>query len=267
LGADDKVALAALLELAEIIDDIPDHRPVEFVITVAEEVGLLGAYSFDVSLIKSKFGFIIDTSQPPGTAVNAAPGSEILKADFTGKAAHAGINPEKGVSALRAAARAISDMKLGRVDKSTTANIGILNSGTAINVVPEKAHVEGEIRSHNPDKLVAHKEHMDGCMLKAAKEIGADVTIQWKYAYSAYKIPEDAVPIALLKEADKRLGLPFELYAGGGGSDGNVFNEKGIECIVLGCGMKDVHSTDESVSVKDLIDVARLVLELAKPIT
>ncbi|MCP4231884.1 MAG: M20/M25/M40 family metallo-hydrolase [bacterium] len=265
LGGDDKVALAALLELTEIIDDIPNHRPAEMVITVAEEIGLLGAYNFDVSLIKSKFGFVIDTSQPPGNAVNAAPGSEILKADFTGKAAHAGISPEKGISALRAAARAISEMKLGRIDNETTANIGIMESGSAINVIPEKAHLEGEIRSHNPDKLVSQKEHMNGCMREAANGIGADVETEWEHAYTAYIIPKDTPSITLLKEVDDKLGLPFELLPGGGGSDGNVFNEKGIECIVLGCGMNDVHSTDENVSVKDLNDITRLVVELVKP--
>lgn len=265
LGGDDKVALAALLEMLELIDSIPDHRPVELVVTVAEEIGLLGAYNFDVSLIKSNFGYIIDTSQPPGNAVNAAPGSEILKANFVGKAAHAGIAPEKGISALRAAARAISAMKLGRIDYETTTNIGIMNSGNATNVIPEKAHIEGEIRSHNTDKLLSQKYHMNDCMQKAAEEVGAKVEIEWEYAYAAFKIPEDSASISLLKKADEALGLPFELLPGGGGSDGNVFNEKGIECVVLGCGMNDVHSTDENVAVKDLNDIARLVVELIKP--
>jgi tripeptide aminopeptidase len=100
---------------------------------------------------------------------------------------------------------------------------------------------------------------------EAAEEIGAEVEIEWEYAYAAFKIPEDAASIALLKKADNKLGLPFELLPGGGGSDGNVFNEKGIECVVLGCGMNDVHSTDENVSEKDLIDITRLIVELIKP--
>ncbi len=265
LGGDDKVALAAFLEMLELIDGIPDHRPVELVITVAEEIGLLGAYNFDVSLIKSDLGYIIDTSQPPGNAVNAAPGSEILKADFVGKAAHAGIAPEKGINALQAAARAISGMKLGRIDEETTANIGIMESGNATNIVPEKAHLEGEIRSHDSGKLITQKEHMTTRLRDAAEKIGAKVKIEWKHAYAAFKIPEEAASITRLKKADDTLGLPFELLPGGGGSDGNVFNEKGLECIVLGCGMNDVHSTDENVAVKDLNDIARLVVELVKP--
>jgi len=265
LGGDDKIALAAFLEMLELLDSISNHRPIELVITVGEEIGLLGAYNFDVSLIKSEFGFIIDTSQPPGNAVNAAPGSEILKADFKGKASHAGIAPERGISALRAAAKAISGMELGRIDNETTANIGIMKSGNATNIIPEKAHIEGEIRSHNPNKLLSQKKHMNDCMREAAEEIGADVEIEWEHAYAAYNIPENSPSIALLKKADEKLGLPFKLLPGGGGSDGNVFNEKGLECIVLGCGMNDVHSTDENVSVEDLVDIARLVIELIKP--
>ncbi len=264
LGGDDKVALAALIELTELLDEISDRRPVELVITVAEEIGLLGAYNFDASLIKSKYGYIIDTSQPPGNAVNAAPGSEILNADFVGKASHAGIAPEKGISALRAAARAISGMKLGRIDNETTANIGILNSGNAINIIPEKAHLEGEIRSHDESKLKAQKEHMDTCLREAADDDGTAISVNWEHAYASYRIPDNAPSIEILRKADEKLGLPFKLLPGGGGSDGNVFNEKGIECIVLGCGMNDVHSTEENVAVKDLYDITRLVVELVK---
>lgn len=264
LGADDKIALAAFLELVHLLTDIPEHRPVEIVMSVAEEIGLLGAYNFDTGRLKSKIGFVFDTSQPPGTAVNAAPGSEVLKAEIRGCASHAGIAPEKGINALQAAARGIAAMRLGRIDFETTANIGILESGLATNIVPEKAHFEGEIRSHNTEKLLAQKEHMNACIIKGAEDIEAEAEIEWEKAYSAFKIGEDALPVQTLKKADDVLGLEYGLFAGGGGSDANVFNEKGIECIVLGCGMKDVHSTKENVSVEDLLDVADLTATLIR---
>jgi tripeptide aminopeptidase len=264
LGADDKCAVAAFLEFLAVANSLDDKRPVEILFTVCEEVGLLGAKHFDYSMLESKAGYVFDTSERPGKAVTSAPSSDILTAVIHGRAAHAGIEPEKGISAVQIASAAIAEMKLGRIDHETTANIGEIEGGMAINIVPAEATVKGEVRSHDNEKLAAHVEHITKRLEKAAEHFGGSAEINWEPTYRRYAIPDDA-PVAIrFKKACERLGLETGFIPGGGGSDANVFNAHGIESIVLGCGMENPHTTDERISLADLATLAKLAVELAK---
>lgn len=264
LGADDRAAVAVLLELAEIAAGLNERRSLEILFTVAEEVGLQGAKHADYGPIASKTAFVLDASEPPGYAVNAAPGSDLVKATFRGRAAHAGIEPEKGINAIQMAASAVAAMKLGRIDHETTANIGLISGGRASNIVSDAAQIDGEVRSHDASKLAAHVAHVTDVAKKAAADFGGDVDMAWEKAYASYHLEEDTEPLALFSRAARAVGLEPKLVAGGGGSDANVFNERGIAAVVLGCGMEKPHTTDERIAVASLYKLAELATALAQ---
>ncbi|MFC1736611.1 M20/M25/M40 family metallo-hydrolase [Candidatus Hydrogenedentota bacterium] len=263
LGADDRAGIAVLLETIKMLveTDVP-HSPLEFVFTIAEETGLVGAKNLDTSKLKSRCGFVLDSHGAPGTAAVIAPSHITFEARCKGRSAHAGIEPEKGINAVQIASKGVSEMQLGRIDEDTTANIGKIQGGKATNIVPDLAIVKGEARSFDADKLERQIEHMFACMRTAAEELGGEVEIEAVKEYETYRISDDALPVKLLKEAAKMAGLECKLESCGGGSDANVLNSSGISSVVLGLGYRDVHTCDESMDLKDLTDSARLVAVL-----
>lgn len=263
LGADDRAAVAVLVELAEAAARMRARRPLELLFTVAEEIGLLGGKHADYAAVAGNIGFVFDASEPPGFAVVAAPGSELVTATFHGRAAHAGIEPEKGINAIQMAASAVAAMRLGRIDHETTANVGLISGGRATNIVAERAEIKGEVRSHDSSKLAAQVARITEEIKKAAAEFGGDVEMSWTQAYVSYRLDEDAPPVALFRRAARAAGLEPKLVAGGGGSDANVLNARGIPSIVLGCGMENPHTTDERIAVASLEKLAELATALA----
>ncbi len=263
LGADDRAAVAVLVELAEAATRMRTRRPLELLFTVAEEIGLLGAKYADYAALAGLMGFVFDASEPPGFAVVAAPGSELVTATFYGRAAHAGIEPEKGINAIQMAASAVAAMRLGRIDYETTANVGLISGGRATNIVAERAEIKGEVRSHDPSKLAGHVARITEEIKKAAAEFGGDVEMSWTQAYVSYRLDEEAPPVALFRQAAHAAGLEPKLVAGGGGSDANVLNARGIPSIVLGCGMEKPHTTEERIAVASLEKLAELATALA----
>jgi tripeptide aminopeptidase len=182
LGADNKAAVAVALELARGLLEDP-HRPrmgVELLFTVCEEVSLLGAADFDVSRLRSRFGYVFDHATPIGEIVLASPTLHRIAAEFRGRAAHAGIRPESGRSAIAAAAKAIAAMRLGRLDPETTANVGIIAGGSGINVVPERCRIEAETRSLDAVRVEAVATEMIDHLQDAADaaECDLDVTVE-----------------------------------------------------------------------------------------
>ncbi|KIH76480.1 peptidase T-like protein [Geoalkalibacter ferrihydriticus] len=270
LGADDKAGIAEVIEALEVMHEQGIARgPVEVVITVCEEVGLLGAKHLDFSLIKSRRGLALDTSGVD-LAIHRAPAGNKLRIEVIGREAHAGISPEKGLSAIEVTARAIARMRLGRVDEETTANIGTIHGGQAINIVPRQVVVEGEARSHDPQRLEAQTEHMIQCFQDAARELRREIEgvlvapeVRWEIIsdYPMMNVPLDAPMVALIREAAAALGQPLTVRSAGGGSDANIFNAQGIETLILGTGMTNVHTVDESVSVADMARVTELLVE------
>jgi tripeptide aminopeptidase len=273
LGADDKAGIAELIEALEVVrEEQIQHGPLEVVVTIAEEAGLIGAKHFDHSLVRSRRGFALDT---PGVdwMVRRAPGANRMEIEVAGRAAHAGVEPEKGLSAIRVAAEAVSRMKLGRIDVETTANIGAITGGVATNIVPESVRLKGEARSHNPDKLSAQTSHMLECFEQAADALTMTIDGQTVRAtvqatvhpdFPSMAVSEDAGIVKLAHAAAAALGRQMNDRLGGGGSDANIFNGYGIETVIIGTGMQDVHSTSESVAVADMVRVAEFLVEVIR---
>lgn len=268
LGADDKAGVSALLEMARVVtESLPGACPVELIFTVAEEKGLLGAKHLDWELVRARHGFVFDAAGPVGVITVAAPWQDTFEAVFHGKAAHAGVHPEQGVSAVRAAATAIESMRLGRIDGETTANIGIIEGGRAINIVPEKATIKGEARSLTEAKLI----DQTGLMMEAAKSAarlrGANVDVEVKREYDGFRLSKSDQVVSWAMAAMESIGIAPALVSTGGGSDTNVFNARGVPTVNLGVGYEAPHTIDESISVAELERAANLAVAVVKTVS
>lgn len=260
LGSDCKSGIAVILETLRRLRLTGDrHRPLEIVFSVSEEGGLRGAKRLDVSALRSRVGLVLDSGGPIGTLVRQAPCQDSLAVVVHGKAAHAGTDPEKGVNAIRVAAEAIAKMPLGRIDAETTANIGKIAGGVATNIVPDRVEIAGEARSLKSEKLAAQTARMVKAFEAAAAKHGAKADIQVTRSYEAYFLPDNHPWLRHLTDVCKRVGLEPVLMSSGGGSDANVYNAKGIQCVVTSTGMANVHTTAEQIAVADLLAAADLV--------
>lgn len=256
LGADDKAGITAILEsLTRVQERGADCRPVELVLTVEEETGLTGSKGLDLASIEARYGVVLDSNGSVGTIVNQAPAQNSLEVTVTGKAAHAGVSPELGISAIQVAARAIAQMRLGRIDPETTANIGVINGGVATNIIPERVTLKGETRSRSEVKLEAQAAHMVACFKEAAAEAGAQVEVKVTRSYGAINVAPESGLIGLLAGALRRCGHEPRLVPTGGGSDANIYNAAGIEAVNLGVGYENMHSVDERIAIADLLAI------------
>ncbi|MEH0020740.1 MAG: M20/M25/M40 family metallo-hydrolase [Desulfobacter sp.] len=268
LGSDDKSALAIIIEVMQtVLDKNLPCPPVEIVFTVCEEIGLMGAKHLDMSLMKSKFGYILDSTDTEGI-VTRAPAANKITARVYGRAAHAGAEPENGVSAIYAAAKAVSQLQLGRIDEVTTCNLGVISGGMATNIIPEYVEIKGEARSHDMDMLDRITQNIvttfeETCAaLRARDEDVPRVEVDVAQDFPNTNIPEDHIAVTLARKAAANLGLPLESKTIGGGADANIFFGRGFVAGVLGTGMTDVHTLNESIALKDMVNSARLVLEI-----
>jgi tripeptide aminopeptidase len=263
LGADDKAAVAVLLEAARLL--LAEGRPhagVELLFTTREETGLEGAFAFDASRLTARLGFVYDYSGAVGEVVVAAPSGRVIEVAFTGRPAHAGINPEDGRSAIVAAARAILDLRLGRLDDETTANVGLIEGGSALNVVPAHCRLAVEARSRDERKLAGLvQEILDSLSFAAAvTECEVETTVEDKYR--GYRLAPDDPALALARSALERAGFEPQEVEVGGGADANVFNQRGLHCVNIANGMANVHTADEKIAVADLEAMVAVTLEL-----
>ncbi|MDP8207709.1 MAG: M20/M25/M40 family metallo-hydrolase [Candidatus Electryonea clarkiae] len=266
LGADDKAGLAVILHLVRMAEAQPEiPRPdLEISLHVCEEIGLLGAKHVDISKFRAVAGFILDDHEPKEVTIGS-PSAVRVDYKIIGRAVHAGIEPEKGISALEIASKAISNMNLGRIDAETTANIGVVKGGGATNIVMEEIEMKAEARSHSIDRLEEQVKHMQDCFEAACEERrkeGEDVprfVQERKDDYKAVRFNEDDFPVRLVKAAGAKLGWTIKTKIGGGGTDGSIITHKGIPSIVVGVGMQDVHSTKEWIRISDLENAARIV--------
>ncbi|MCG9968808.1 M20/M25/M40 family metallo-hydrolase [Pelotomaculum terephthalicicum JT] len=265
LGADDKAGIAAILEsLRLVIENDIVHGGLEAAFTIWEEGGLFGAKNLDYSLISARTCFVLDSDGQPGTIVTVAPSHDRIGATVRGRAAHAGINPEEGVNAIQVAAHAIAQMKVGRIDHETTSNIGVISGGKAVNIVPDSVTIQGESRSLSAEKRMRQTGQMRRAIEDAAEKFGARADIAIETIYPEFNLPEDSPPVRIAVEAARNLGLEPILAKTGGGSDANIFNSKGIATAVLGIGMKKVHTTEEYITVADLLENVRYLFEIIK---
>ncbi len=261
LGGDDKSGIAAVMEAVRALqENNQQHQTLELAFTVYEEGGLHGSKHYDMSVIESEQAIVLDSGGPIGTIITTAPGQQNLKVTIKGKPAHAGLAPETGINALTVAADAIANMNLSRIDEETTANIGVVKGGEATNVVMPELYLEAEARSLDDDKLAAQVEHMVSTFEQAAAKHGAEIDIESARSYNAFQIADNHPFIQKLTASFTALDIEPVLSPTGGGSDANIFNEKGLVTANLSTGMAKVHTTEEYIAIEDMNKITQFLV-------
>lgn len=268
LGADDKAGLAVMIEVLKVIKEqnLP-HGKIEFIITVGEESGLVGSKALDRSLVTAKYGYALDSDGKVGNIVVAAPTQARIEAKIFGKTAHAGVAPEKGVSAITIASKAISRMSLGRIDSETTANIGRFQGGQQTNIVCDFVEILAEARSLIPEKMEAQVQKMKEAFATAAAEMGGRAEVGVTVMYPGFKYGDGDHVVEIAKQAAAKINRPCELQQSGGGSDANVIAGFGIPTVNLAVGYEDIHTTNERIPVEELTKLAEMVIAIIEVVT
>ncbi len=269
LGADDKAAVAVLLGLARrygAAGVLPPPVGIELLFTISEETGLHGAKAFDLGRLQSRFGYVFDHATPIGEIVTASPTYHRIEAIVRGRAAHAGVRPEEGRSAIVAAGRAIAAMELGRLDSETTANVGTIAGGTAANVVPERCRIEAEVRGHDSGRVQGQTTKMVDALQDAVNAQECDLDVIVTTMFEGYRVASRAPELELAQRALRACGYEPKPIVSGGGSDANAFRARGFPCLNLADGTERNHEPEERVSadaLEGLLEVAIALVEQA----
>jgi tripeptide aminopeptidase len=265
LGSDNKAAVVVMLEtVRRILRESRPHAGIELVFTPQEEVSLRGAAAFDHTRLHARTGFVYDQGAPIGEIVLGSPYGRLLDFRFHGRAAHAGMAPEDGRSAIAAAGRAIADFRLGRIDEETSANVGEITGGTARNVVPEWCSFTAEVRSHDERKASELVREMLETAAFAASLAECEVESEVRPSFPGYRFRESDQAVVLAATALGRAGFEPSYALSGGGADANVFNARGLTCVNLANGMTDIHTPDERIAVADLDAMVEVTLALVE---
>ncbi|WLD91954.1 M20/M25/M40 family metallo-hydrolase [Alkalihalobacillus sp. AL-G] len=269
LGADDKTGLAAMFEAIRVLkeNDIK-HGKIQFVITVGEESGLVGAKELDPALVDAKYGFALDSDGKVGNIIVAAPTQAKVITTIKGKTAHAGVAPEKGVSAITVAAKAISKMPLGRIDEETTANIGRFSggAGTNTNIVIDHVEILAEARSLIPEKMEEQVQKMKDAFEKTAEEMGATANVEVIVMYPGFKFDHGDEVVEVAKQAVEKIGRKPDLLHSGGGSDANIIAGFGIPTVNLAVGYEEIHTANERMPIEELVKTSELVVSIIEQV-
>ena len=298
LGSDDKSGIAALIELTRILrENKLDHGPIEFLFTTCEEIGLLGAKALDRTRLTARYGYALDSTGIDRIIIGA-PAANKLKIEVHGIAAHAGLHPEQGISALCLTASAIADLRLGRLDEESTANFGLIHGGVATNIIPDHITIEGEVRSHSLQKLAAHTEEIGRTFQQVIEcwplppslapaplgrpcpsplppslaptplgrpcpsPLPPSVEINVQLEYPAMRLELTDPVLTRVKQAGMNLGRELAFQIAGGGSDANILNSFGLPTAIIATGMDKVHTTDECLDLQDLISLTELLFAI-----
>lgn len=261
LGADNKGGCAVILEvLRSLLEDGGNHRPVEVAISRGEEIGLVGASKMDYSRISARIAIVIDSGGPPSSIQGQAPYHYTYDVEVFGRAAHAGVEPEKGVPAITIASEIVAGLPQGRFDRETTGNVGVIEGGTVRNAVPEYCAIKGEMRSMVEEKvetLVSRsKRHIEEV---AVRHPDARIESRFHTAYPGYTLTDDDPAVQLLYPTLRSLGMEPNPHPVGGGTDGNVFRGQGIASVVIGRGGYNQHTKDEYLVIPEMVDCALVV--------
>lgn len=263
LGADDKAGVTAILAaLQEARSRQADHAGVEVLFTVQEEIGSFGCRAFDVKKARSRMAFVFDSGGSPGNMVGMTPTQVEITITVQGRAAHAGVEPEKGINAIWVASRALARLPVGRVDDETSFNIGVVQGGSAPNMVPDRVTLRGEGRSFNPKKLADLLDKVEGAFREAAGSCGAKAQIERAEGFRQYVLTEEDEVVRAASRALRGAGLTPRLLKRGGGSDANVLNARDLPSVNLAVGIEQDHSTEEHIAIRDLAAAAETALNL-----
>lgn len=248
--------------LEKIVASLEEGIDIEILFTIAEELYIKGSSVFDFSKVRAKEAYVLDISGPVGSVAYKAPSLISYQVVVTGKASHAGFDPEHGVHAIAIASEAITQISQGHVDEETTCNIGLIEGGSGTNIVPEKCIVKGEIRSYSHEKATRCVEEVGNTFKKVAEKQGAESELTCEVHLIAYETAKDSVPVKRFERVSKELGLAGNLVETFGGSDNNSFAKNGIPGLVLSNGMYQAHSVNEYTTIKDLVTGAELIAGL-----
>lgn len=267
LGGDDKGGVVAIMEALRVLHErkLP-HGDIQVVFTVAEEGGVNGSKNMDPALLKADLGYALDSSGAPGKIIVEAPGQNKIEVVVHGKTAHAGLAPEEGINAIVVAGKALAELKQGRIDGETTANVGIIKGGSATNIVPDRVEIIAEARSRNMEKLEAQTRSMVETFEQVVAANGGKAEVTVKKAYGPYVLDVDSPVVSAAVKAAQSIGLPATTQATGGGSDANFFNSYGVPTAVLATGMTKVHTTDEYIKENDLYLTANWVVSIIQTV-
>jgi tripeptide aminopeptidase len=264
LGGDDKAGIAITLELLQVFKDHPElaHPGIEVAVSVSEEEGLVGSSKMDKSQLKAKWGYVLDIGGPIGTICYAAPYTRYLDIQIQGKTSHAGVSPEKGINAIDVFAKAVAQLKIGRIDEETITNISTVQSSNAHNVVPAALHAEGMVRSIDKHKLEDQTAKFNNALQNTAAEYGATARLTLRDAYAGYKVSTEEKPYKLALQVFDKLGFTAIPERSTGGTDANHYNGAGLQCVGLSVGQTNPHALDEQIAINDVYDAARVQLEI-----
>lgn len=265
LAADDKAGIAIMLELIEVIrEEAIPHGTIEFILTPGEEIGLVGANAFDMAKITANQGFVLDNGGPVGSITMDSPTLMGLTVEVKGVTAHAGLEPEKGISAIEIAAKAIASMKLGRLDSETTANIGTIHGGVASNIVADKVNIVAEARSISKLKCQEQINHMIDQFEIASIDLGGEFNFSTDTKSVGYHFEKEDHLVKQAAYAISKVGRSAVYDSSGGGSDANVFNANGKKALNLSIGYGKIHTTHEYLPINELRKAVELSCELVK---
>lgn len=261
LGGDDKSGVVGIIEgVRMIVEENAEHGDIQILFTIAEEGGVNGSRCMDKSKLKAEVAYALDGEGAPGEVVIGAPGQYKWTISVHGKKAHGGLEPEKGINAIMIAAKALAEVeRYGRIDEETTCNIGVIGGGVATNVVPDLVVIEGDVRSRNNEKLEAVREELVSTICNAVEKFGGKFTAEVEHKYSSFLIDTNSTVVKLAERACELYNLPLDITQTGGGSDANFFNAYGVPCVILGTGMKNVHTVEEFFKEEDLYNSALMV--------
>lgn len=259
LGGDPKAGVAAILEgLRSLVEDRVPHRAVEVAFTRGEEIGLVGARHLDYERLRARQAIVFDGEGEVANITSEAPSHITLDLRIKGRAAHAGVEPEKGLSAIVIAAEFVLAFPQGRHDAETTGNIGLIQGGSARNAVPEEVTLAAELRSRNPELLAELRGRVERAVAELQRKYpDATLSLEMRDEYGGYKLAPDDPVLALVSAALRAIGLEPRLIASGGGTDGNVFTTKGIRSVVVGLGGEHFHTRQETLSITNMLNAAR----------
>ena len=260
LGGDCKAGVSIVLEaLTSVVESGAQRVPIEVVFTRAEEGGLVGVHNLDFSHISARRGVVFDGEGQVNRMTVSAPSQNVVKATIQGRAAHAGVEPEKGISAILIAAHILTRLPLGRIDHETTSNIGYIEGGLKRNIIPESTFLDGEVRSRDRAKLDHYTQEFRSAFDQvAAMYPEAQVSLNMENSYHAYQVGESDPAVTMIARALAQVGMDPVLEASGGGSDANVFFENGISAVPVGIGVRNFHTREETATISEVLQGAEM---------
>jgi len=268
LAADDVAGIVSILHGIKMIkEEKKEHGDIEIVFTVCEELGVQGSKYLDYSNLRSKMGFVFDSSGRLGRIINCAIGKSTVEVKIYGKSSHAGSEPEKGTNAIIGASKFLADIEEGRINEITTSNFGKIQGGSATNVVCDYVQILGEIRSHDDKEIDKYKRYICEKAKEVEKNSKVKIDINFAKNYEPFSINKNEEVCEILQRSFEKLNINPKFEKGGGGMDANIFNSNNIKSVGIATGYKNNHSNEEEITIEDLIKSADLVKEIIQTVS